>query len=187
MPLPRKKDDGTGGAPVLDIMSAHVRLIDVEEHTAPYSVTRKSDGTQFELDPGFKCTVEIVADGEDGADNGTKFFESFKYKLDKSGEWLNKENSKLGQLTGVVKPGYYADPAIPDLTAEDLEGFEMRCRIKPKKNPQTGQVLGSTVDWETMRRLPETGRPAATPIPSGDPSFAGGYVEGEDMPDPVEY
>jgi hypothetical protein len=24
MPLPRKKDDGAGGAPVLDIMSAHV-------------------------------------------------------------------------------------------------------------------------------------------------------------------
>jgi hypothetical protein len=185
MPLPRKKDDGTGGAPVLDLMSAHVRLIDVEEHTAPYSVTRKSDGSQFELDPGFKCTVEVVSDGEGGADNGTKFFEAFKYKLDKSGEWFNKENSKLGSLTKVVKPEYFQDASVPDLTTDDLEGFEMRCRIKPRKNPQTGAVTGSTADWETMRRLPETGKPVASPVPAGDPSS--GYAEGEDAPDPVEY
>jgi len=179
MPLPRKKDDGTGGAPVLDIMSAHVRLIDVEEHTEPYSVTRKSDGSQFELDPGFKCTVEVVDDGEDGADDGTKFYESFKYKQDKAGEWFLKENSKLGSLTKVVKPDYFEDVSVPDLTADDLEGFAMRCRIKPKKNPQTGQVLGSTVDWETMRPLPGGTRRA--------PLAAAGYVEGEDVPDPVEY
>jgi hypothetical protein len=179
MPLPRKKDDGTNGAPVLDIMSAHVRLIDVEEHTEPYSVTRKSDGSQFELDPGFKCTVEVVDDGEDGADDGTKFYESFKYKQDKAGEWFLKENSKLGSLTKVVKPDYFEDANVPDLTADDLEGFAMRCRIKPKKNPQNGQVLGSTVDWETMRPLPGGTRRA--------PLAAAGYVEGEDVPDPVEY
>ncbi len=75
--------------------------------------------------------------------------------------------------------------SVVTLTAEDLEAFEMRCRIKPKKNPQTGQVLGSTVDWETMRRLPETGKPVASPVPAGDPSV--GYVEGEAVPDPEEH
>jgi hypothetical protein len=102
MPLPRKKDDGATGAPVLNILRAHVRLSDVEEYTEPFTVSRKSDGAEFTLDPQFKCVVEVVDDGEDGSDNGTKFFESFKYKntqKDKSGEWINKDNSKLGMLT----------------------------------------------------------------------------------------
>ncbi len=187
MPLPRKKDDGTGGAPVLDIMSAHVRLYDVEEHAEPYTVTRKSDGKEFWKDPDFNVTVEIVDDGEDGEDNGTRFFESFKYKQDKDGEWSLKETSKLGGLAEVVKPGYFSDPSIPDLTADDLEGFEMRCRIKPSKNPKNHQITGSTIDWETMRRLPETGKPVASPVPAGDHSFAGGYVAGEGEPLPEEY
>lgn len=41
-------------------------------------------------------------------------------------------------LTEVVKPGYFEDDSIPELTEDDLEGFEFVCRIKPKKNPQTG-------------------------------------------------
>jgi hypothetical protein len=174
MPLPRKKDDGGTGAPVLNILSAHVKLFDVEEHVEPYTVTRKSDGVQFTLDPGFKCTVEVVDDGRDGNDNGAKFYESFKYKQDpESGEWFNKENSKLGMLTDVIKPGYFEDDSIPELSTEDLEGFEMLCRIKPKKNPNTGAVLGSTIDWETMQALPK--QPvAAAPTDEDDPerSFA---------------
>ena len=157
MPLPRKKDDGSSGAPVLNILRAHVRLTDVEEHIEPYTVTRKSDGRTFTLDPAFNCTVEIVGDGQGGDDNGAKFFEAFKYKntrKDGSGDWINQENSKLGALTEVVKPGYFEDDSIPELDAEDLEGFEMLCRIKPKKNPSTGVVTGSTIDWETMRPLP---------------------------------
>jgi hypothetical protein len=157
MPLPRKKDDGSSGAPVLNILRAHVRLSDVEEHIEPYTVTRKSDGRTFTLDPAFDVTVEVVDDGQDGTDNGTTFFEAFKYKnteKDKSGDWINQDNSKLGALTEVVKPGYFDDHSIPDLEAEDLEGFEMLCRIKPKKNPATGAVTGSTIDWETMQALP---------------------------------
>ncbi len=85
MPLPRKKDEGTA-APVLNILQAHAKLFDVEEHTKPYTVTRKSDGAQFELDPGFNCTVEIVDDGENGDHNGERFFESFKYKKNSDGK-----------------------------------------------------------------------------------------------------
>ncbi len=172
MPLPRKKDDGSSGAPVLNILRAHVKLTDVEEHVEPYTVTRKSDGRAFTLDPAFNCTVEVLDDGQGGSDNGAKFFESFKYKketkspklspdgkhlipADGEGEWVNKENSKLGMLTNVVKPGYFEDDSISELTAEDLEGFEMVCRIKPKKNPNTGAVIGSTIDWETMQPLPK--------------------------------
>jgi hypothetical protein len=169
MPLPRKRDAGGTNAPVLNLLNAHVRLSDVEEHTEPYVVTRKSDGAQFTLDPGFKCTVEIVDDGADGTDNGAKFYETFKYKQDQDGSWINKENSKLGQLTGVSKPGYFADESIPELDENDLEGFEMRCRIKPKKNPTTGQVLGSTIDWETMQ--PRSKTPvAASPVDEDDPA-----------------
>ncbi len=155
MPLPRSKDDGTNGAPVLDIMKAHVKLFDVEERTEPFTVTRKSDGSTFTLDPQFKCSVEILDDYDEDTDDGETFFESFKYKKNRDGEWCLKANSKLGELAKVVKPGYFEDDTIPDLTADDLEGFELRCRIKPKKNPQTGRVVGSTTDWETMRRLPE--------------------------------
>ena len=164
MPLPRKKDDGSSGAPVLNIPNARVRLTDVEEHVKPYTVTRKSDGMSWTLDPAFNCTVEIVDDGADGSDNGVTFFESFKYKnekKDKSGGWINQQNSKLGALTEVVKPGYFDDDSIAELDASDLEGFEMKCRIKPKKNPSTGAVTGSTIDWETMRPVPTREKLAA--------------------------
>jgi hypothetical protein len=127
----------------------------VEEKSEPFTVTRKSDGASFTLDPQFKCTVEVLDDGRDGTDNGAKFFEKFAYKQDKNGEWVNKENSKLGMLTNVVKPGYFEDESIPALTEDDLEGFEMICRVKPKKNPSTGQTVGSTIDWETMSPVPE--------------------------------
>jgi hypothetical protein len=164
MPLPRKKDDGSSGAPVLNILRTHVRLTDVEEHIEPYTVTRKSDGRTFTLDPSFNVTVEVVDDGQDGTDNGAKFFEAFKYKntqKDGSGDWINQENSKLGALTEVVKPGYFEDDSIPELDEDDLAGFEMLCRIKPKKNPATGAVTGSTIDWETMQPLPAKEKVAA--------------------------
>jgi hypothetical protein len=155
MPLPRKKDAGSSGAPVLNILRAHVRLTDVEEYTEPFAVTRKSDGATFTLDPQFKCSVEVLDDGQGGDDDGATFFESFRYKKDKEGNWHNQENSKLGALTKVVKPGYFEHPSIPELTEDDLEGFEMLCRIKPKKNPTTGAVIGSTIDWEIMQPLPK--------------------------------
>ena len=156
MPLPRKKDDATtGGAPILNIPRAHVKLFDVEEYEKPYAVERKRDGAKFTLDPGFNCNVEVLNDHRDGSDNGTRFFESFKYKQDrKTGKWFNKENSKLGSVTKVVKPGYFQDETISPLMADDLEGFEMICRVKPKKNPTNGEVVGSTIDWETMEALP---------------------------------
>jgi len=138
----------------LNILSAHVRLADVEEYTEPKTVTRKSDGATFTLDPQFSCTVEVLDDGADGTDNnGAKFFEGFRYKQDKEGNWFNQQNSKLGALTEVVKPNYFDDDSIPPLDADDLETFEMICRIKPKKNPTTGAITGSTIDWETMRAV----------------------------------
>jgi hypothetical protein len=172
MPLPRKKDDGSNGAPVLNILRAHVRLTDVEEHTEPYTITRKADGATWTLDPQFSCTVEVIDDSEDGTDNGTTFFESFKYKnteKNKSGGWINEENSKLGKLTKVVKgPYYFEDDTIPELTEEDLEGFEMICQIKPKSDPDSGKVLGSMIDWESMKPLPKKETVAAAAAEEDD-------------------
>jgi hypothetical protein len=181
MPLPRKKDAGSSGAPVLNLLSARVKLFDVEEYESPYTVTRKSDGAEFTLDPGFKCTVEVVDDGADGSDNGVQFFEQFKYKqakLDKanrfepakSDDWFNQQNSKLGALTEVVKPGYFDDDSIPELGASDLEGFEMMCRVKPKNNPSTGAITGSTIDWETMQALPGTKMASVAAAQPEDPN-----------------
>jgi hypothetical protein len=167
MPLPRKKDAGSSGAPVLDILRAHVRLTDVEEHVEPYTITRKSDKATFTLDPQFSCTVEVVDDGQGGNDNGAKFFDGFRYKQDKNGEWFNQKNSKLGALTEVVKPGYFDDNTIPALDEVDLEGFEMLCRIKPKKNT-SGQVTGSTIEWDTMQALPKKEKVAATVAEEAD-------------------
>src|SRR5215217_3932321 len=167
MPLPRKKDAGSSGAPVLNLLRAHVRLTDVVEYTEPFTVTRKSDGATFTLDPQFKGTVEVIDDGQGGDDNGAKFFEGFRYKQDKNGAWVNQENSKLGMLTNVVKPGYFEDPSIPDLEAEDLEGFEMLCRIKPKKN-SSGQATGSTIEWDTMQPLPKKEKVVVSAVEEGD-------------------
>jgi hypothetical protein len=171
MPLPRKKDAGGSGAPILDILNAHVRLTEVEEHVEPHTATRKSDGRTFTLDPAFNCTVEVVEDGQGGSDNDAKFYETFRYKnteKDGSGDWINQENSKLGALTEVVKPGYFEDDSIPELGEDDLEGFEMMCRIKPKKNPSTGAVTGSTIDWEIMRPLPTQETVAAAAVEEDD-------------------
>jgi hypothetical protein len=118
--------------------------------------------------------VEVVDDGQDSVDNGAKFFEAFKYKntqKDGSGDWINQENSKLGALTDVVKPGYFEDDSIPELDEDDLEGFEMLCRIKPKKNPATGAVTGSTIDWETMQPLPAQEK-VATAVAEEDEDFS---------------
>lgn len=174
MPLPRKKDVGGSGAPVLDILNAHVRLIDVEEHIEPYTITRKSDGATFTLDPQFSCTVEVIDDGAGGTDNSARFFEGFRYKQDKNGNWFNQENSKLGMLTNVVKPDYFEDLSIPEPGAEDLEGFEMLCRIKPKKS-SSGQATGSTIEWDTMRPLPERAPRPATVLPAQDGFDVGGF------------
>jgi hypothetical protein len=153
MPLPRKKDAGSSGAPVLNILRAHVKLTDVEEHTEPFTVTRKSDGATFTLDPQFKCIVEVIDDGQGGDDNGARFFEGFRYKQDKNSKWHNQAYSKLGALTEVVKPGYFEDDSIPELEASDLEGFEMFCSIKPSRNPK-GAITGSTIVWDTIQPLP---------------------------------
>ena len=161
MPLPRKKDAGSSGAPVLNLPRAHVRLLDVEEYTDPHTVTRKSDSATFTLDPQFSCAALVVDDGQGGDDNGAKFFEGFRYKQSKDGEWFNQENSKLGALTSVVKPGYFEDDTIPALVEDDLEGFEMLCRIKPKKN-QGGTITGSTIEWDTMQPLPN--KPVAVAV-----------------------
>jgi hypothetical protein len=166
MPLPRKSDAGSSGAPVLNLLRAHVRLTDVVEYTGPFTVTRKSDGATFTLDPQFKCSVEVIDDGQGGDDNGAKFFEGFRYKQDKNGAWVNQENSKLGMLSNVVKPGYFEDPTVPDLRAEDLEGFEMLCRIKPKKN--SGQATGSTIEWDTMQPLPKKERGVTSAVEEED-------------------
>jgi len=161
MPLPRKKDASGNGAPILNIPMAHVRLTNVEEHTEPYTITRKSDGATFTLDPAFNCAVEVIDDGQDGSNNGARFFESFRYKQDKEGGWFNQKNSKLGAVTELKKPAYFDDDTIPALEASDLEDFEMLCGIKPKRNPSTGAVTGSTIDWETMRPLPKEKEAAA--------------------------
>jgi hypothetical protein len=70
-------------------------------------------------------------------------------------------------LTDVVKPGYFEDDTIPDLTAEELEGFEMLCRIKPKRN-SSGQATGSTIEWDTMQALPTREKVAAAAVEEGD-------------------
>ena len=149
MPKERRKDDGGTGAPILNHLRARVKLVDVEEHEEPFEVKRKKDNATFTLDPGFYCTVEVIDDGDDGEDDGTTFFEGFRYKLD-GGEWILKEYSKLGALAEVVKPGYFEEESIPALTADDLEGFEFVAWAKPKKNPVSGAIIGTTLDWETF-------------------------------------
>jgi len=138
MPLPRKTGARSSGAPVLNISRAHVRLIDVEEHVEPYTITRKSDGATFTLDPQFSCTVEVIDDGQGGSDNGARFFEGFRYKQDKSGSWFNQENSKLGMLTHVVKPGYFEYPSIPELESFEIFGFEFGDRFDHRVGHHAG-------------------------------------------------
>ena len=104
--------------------------------------------------------MEVVDDGSDGSDNGVTFFESFRYK-NRARTWRLVQPAELearcphrGREAGLLRRRHH-----PGLEASDLEGFEMMCRIKPKKNPSTGAVTGSTIDWETMQRAAEDEQP----------------------------
>jgi hypothetical protein len=37
----------------------------------------------------------------------------------------------------------------------------MLCRVKPSRNPNTGAITGSTIDWETMQPVPTPEKVAA--------------------------
>ena len=44
----------------------------------------------------------------------------------------------------------------------------MICQIKPKTNPDSGKVLGSLIDWETMKPLPPTEKAVAVAAEEDD-------------------
>ena len=37
----------------------------------------------------------------------------------------------------------------------------MICQVKPKRNPDSGKVLGSMIDWESMKAVPTKAAVAA--------------------------
>jgi hypothetical protein len=74
----------------------------------------------------------------------------------------------------VVHPDYFSNDNVPDLSEEDLEDFEFVCSVVPKKVPDSGKVVGSTIAWESMRRLPAQ---------KVGPSGAAPGVEEEDFSD----
>jgi hypothetical protein len=154
MPLPRRKESGATAAPILNLLRARIKLVDVEEYETPRQVTRRSDNATFTLDPQFSCTVEVLDDGENGDYNGSRFFESFRYKQDpETGEWILRQYSKLGVLAEIVRPGYFDDEDLESLSEYDLEGFQLLARIKPKKN-SAGKAVGSILEWDSLSAVP---------------------------------
>jgi len=146
-----KKSSDSGGAPSLDILAAKLRVIEVEFNPEPYEV-EPENGTPFTSDPNLNLKIEVVKNlVEPGKDEGATFYDRFKLKQDKNGDWVFAAYSKLGNLVIVrYGEGWFDDPAA-EFKEEDFEDFEFIAQVEPKQDRNGKPIPGSTVNWKGMR------------------------------------
>lgn len=159
MPL-KKAQKKESTAPVLDIPVAQVKIQSAELYEEPREITTEA-GSTFTVDPNFNCLIEIVDDFGDGTHDGVTFYESFKLKQDDDGDWELRDGTKFGAL---VKARYGNDffQTEQEFDEADFEDFVFQAKVQPKKNFSTGQVVGSTLHYETIMAIP-------TPKKKGEP------------------
>jgi hypothetical protein len=146
-----KKSAEGAGAENLDILAARLQVMEVEYFGEPYTVDVKNGGHSFESDPNVNCRIKVVKNlVEPGQDEGAQFYDRFKLKRDKNGDWIFAKYSKLGSLMTVL---YGEDWFTSDeeFNEEDLENFEFVAQVKPKQDRKGNTIPGSTVQWDTMR------------------------------------
>jgi hypothetical protein len=146
-----KKSNESGGVPSLDILAAKLRVVETEFIAEPYEVNL-DNGRSFEADPNVNIRVEVLKNlVEPGKDEGEKFFDRFKLKQDKNGDWVFAKYSKLGNLMMVRYGRDWFEDETAGFEENDLLDFEFVAQVEPKQD-NTGKPLpGSTINWKSMR------------------------------------
>ena len=151
-----KKKEST--APVLTVNDAVVKILSAEMQLVGDEIT-KNDGTTFTVDkPAIACELELVdAPKRKAGDIGTTWFEKFYFPETKkgSGEYENRENTKIGNLTEArYGKGFWEDPDAV-LDPEELEDFTFICNLVPKTEFGGTKVTGTRIDHESIEPLEE--------------------------------
>lgn len=152
MPITKKSEARESEAPVLDIPIAHVKIVEAELRDEPEEITTNS-GETFTADPNLNCMIEVVDDMQEGKFDGTRFYDSFKLKQDPDGDWTIRDGTKLAALA----KAYYGNDFFETDTVfneDDLGGFVFQAKVEPKTNFRTKAIIGSTLNYETIVRIP---------------------------------
>ena len=146
-----KKSNESGGAPSLDILAAKLRIVEAEFFAEPYEVNLDS-GRSFEADPNVNVRIEVLKNlVEPGKDEGERFYDRFKLKQDKNGDWVFAKYSKLGNLMKVLYGQNWFEDQTAGFDENDLLGFEFVAQVEPKQDNNGKPLPGSTINWKSMR------------------------------------
>jgi hypothetical protein len=139
----KKAKKRESNAPIIEVALATCKLSDVEFRPEPVEITTKDGSRSFTVDPGLNAQVEIVDDHSDGEHDGVKFYQNLKLKWNEAEEyWELRDGTSLGAM---ARAKYGND---------FFEDFQFMCKIVPKKNPSTGQLVGSMCHHETIMGMP---------------------------------
>jgi hypothetical protein len=146
-----KKSTDSGGAQSLDLLAAKVQIVEAEL-TLEEKEVRLDNGTSFMADPNLNCRILVVKNLVDpGEHEGTTFFDRFKLKKDKQGDWTFAQYSKLGNLIMVrYGEGWFQDPTA-EFEESDFEGFEFVAQVEPKTDSKGKPLTGSIINWKSIR------------------------------------
>ena len=108
---------------------------------------------------------------EPGKDEGARFYDRFKLKEDKNGDWVFAKYSKLGNLMIVRYGQDWFEDETAGFDVNDLLGFEFIAQVQPKEDNNGKPLAGSTINWKSMRPAGGTRREM--------PSFARGKAEAQ--------
>jgi hypothetical protein len=154
----KKSKKKESAAPVLTVNDAVVKILSADMQCIGDEIT-KNDGTTFTVDkPSIAGELELVdAPKRKQGDIGTTWYEKFYFPETKkgSGEYENRENTKIGNLTEALYGKGFWDDDEAVLDPEDLVGFTFICNLVPKTEFGGTKVTGTRIDHESIEPLPE--------------------------------
>jgi len=147
-----KKSTGSGGAPSLDILAARLQIVEDELTLEEKEVAPDDGRPSFMADPNLNCRLKLVKNiVEPGVDEGVMFYDRFKLKKDKHGDWTFAKYSKLGNLISVRYGAEWFD-SDDEFEEKDFEDFEFIAQVEPKTDSKGSPLTGSTINWKSMRK-----------------------------------
>jgi hypothetical protein len=130
------KKSTTSGGEGLDILAARLRIVEAELTLEEKNV--KMDNGHSFVEPGVH--------------EGAVFYDRFKLKKDKDGDWVFAKYSKLGNLIK-VRYGEKWFESDDEFDEEDFEEFDFIAGLAPKEDKNGKQIPGTTVNWKSMRPI----------------------------------
>lgn len=150
--------------PVLEIPVAQLKIKHLEYITEPKEITMEN-GNSFTVDPQLDCILEVIDDFGSGEHDGETFRDRFKMKEDDDGEWESRPGTKLGALLEARYGRDYWD-SDQEFDEADFKDFIFQAKVQAKKNPNSGQIMGSMVNYETITGVPKPKKKGAKPTPA---------------------